>query len=234
MQDNWTTRERNTMQDTWTTVDTYIYDVFETPDPQLEAALKSAEEAGLPPISVAPNQGKLLSILAMSLQAHSILEIGTLGGYSTIWLARSLPHDGKLLSLEVNPKHAEVARANIERAGLSGIVEIQVGAALDTLQKLVLDGHAPFDLVFIDADKENYPGYLEWTLKLVHKGSLIIADNIVRNGAVADATSPDMNVSAVRRFNAALAAEPRLAATVYQSVSIKGYDGMALAYVVSD
>lgn len=222
------------MQDRWTAVDHYIHDLFEPADPALAAALQSADDAGLPPIHVAPNQGKLLSILARSIGARSILEIGTLGGYSTIWLARALLPGGSLITLEADPKHADVARANIARAGLSGNVEVRLGKALDTLQQLVQEGHEPFDLVFIDADKANYPGYLEWSLKLVHKGSLIIADNIVRNGAVADARSDDKNVQAVQRFNAALAAESRVTATVFQTVGMKGYDGMAIALVIGD
>ena len=221
-------------QDQWTAVDHYITGLFVPPDPALDAALQAAAAAGLPPIHVAPNQGKLLAILAQSMGTRSILEIGTLGGYSTIWLARALPPSGALVTLEADPQHAAVARANLARAGLSTIVEVRVGRALDTLPQLAAEGRGPFDLVFIDADKPNTAAYFDWALKLTRRGSLIIADNIVRNGAVADANSDDPNVQGVRRFNAALAAEPRVTATVIQTVGSKGYDGLALALVTGD
>ncbi|RPI22138.1 MAG: O-methyltransferase, partial [Chloroflexota bacterium] len=204
-------------QDQWTDVDRYFTQLFVPDDPILDAALKDAAKAGLPPIHVSANQGKFLAILARTVRACSILEIGTLGGYSTIWLARALDPGGHLVTLEANPKHAEVARRNIERAGLSHVVEIRIGIALETLPLLAAEGAGPYDLVFIDADKVNYAAYLGWALTLTRRGSLIIADNVVRKGAVADAGSPDINVQGVRRFNAMLAAEPRLTATAVQT-----------------
>ena len=221
-------------QDQWTAVDHYITALFVPPDPALDAALQSSVEAGLPAISVAPNQGKLLQILALASGARSILEIGTLGGYSTIWLARALPAGGRLITLEADPRHAEVARANLARAGLADVVEVRLGRALDTLPQLAAEGHGPFDLVFIDADKPSTPAYFEWALKLTRRGSLIITDNVVREGAVIDAASDDAGVQGIRRFNAALAAEPRVTATVIQTVGSKGYDGLAIALVTGD
>jgi predicted O-methyltransferase YrrM len=221
-------------QDRWTVVDRYITDLFVPPDPVLDAALQAAAAAGLPPHHVAPNQGKLLAILAQSIGARSILEIGTLGGYSTIWLARTLPPGGTLITLEVDPKYAEVACANIARAGLVEIVEVRVGRALDTLPQLVAERRGPFDLVFIDADKPNNAAYFDWALRLTRPGSLIIADNVVRNGAVADAHSDDPSVQGVRRFNAVLAVEPRVTATGIQTVGSKGYDGLVIALVIGD
>jgi predicted O-methyltransferase YrrM len=221
-------------QDQWTIVDRYITGLLAPPDPALDAALQAAAAAGLQPHQVAPNQGKLLAILAQSIRARAILEIGTLGGYSTIWLARALPPDGTLVTLEIDAQHAGVARANVARAGLTGIVEVRVGRALDTLPRLVAEGRGLFDLVFIDADKPNYAAYLDWTLKLTRRGSLIVADNVVRDGAVADAASGDPSVQGVRRFIAALAAEPRVSATVVQTVGSKGYDGFAIALVTGD
>jgi len=218
-------------QDQWSAVDSYITGLFFSPDPVLEAALASSAAAGLPAISVSPVQGKLLHLLARIQHAQRILEIGTLGGYSTIWLARALPADGQLISLELDPKHAEVARANLARAGLSSMVEIRLGSALDTLPKLASEGRGPFDLIFIDADKPGYADYLKWSLKLARPGTLIIADNVVRKGAVADAASKDENVQGIRKFNAALAAEKRVATTVIQTVGSKGYDGLALILV---
>jgi predicted O-methyltransferase YrrM len=219
------------MKDEWAAVDNYITDLFVPPDSALEAALQASTAAGLPQISVSPNQGKLLMILAQFKGAKSILEIGTLGGYSTIWLARALPKDGRLISLEADPKHAEVARANIARAGLAGVAEVRLGKALDTLPKLASEGIAPFDLVFIDADKPGYPDYLKWSLKLSRSGTLIIADNVVRNGDIVDSASSDANVQGMRRFNELLAAEPRVTATELQTVGSKGYDGLAFALV---
>ncbi len=222
------------IQEQWTTFDHYINDLLVPPDPALEAALHASAEAGLPAIQVAPNQGKLLSILAQSIRARSILEIGTLGGYSTIWLARALAPGGTLITLEADPKHADVARANLDRAGLSRVVQVRVGRALDTLPRLVAEKRDPFDLVFIDADKPSTAAYFEWALKLTRPGSLIITDNVVRNGAVADAASTDESVQGIRRFNAALAAERRVTATILQTVGSKGYDGLALALVLGD
>ena len=218
----------------WNAVDQYVNDQLVSTDPALSAALQDSKAAGLPQINVSPSQGKLLQLLAQVQGARSILEIGTLGGYSTIWLARALPRDGRLISLEAEPKHVEVARANIKRAGLADNVEIRCGRALDTLPQLVAENRGPFDLVFIDADKPGYPDYLEWALKLSRRGSLIIADNVVRDGAVADSASRDPGVRGVRRFIEMLAAEPRVSASVIQTVGSKGYDGFAMALVISD
>jgi predicted O-methyltransferase YrrM len=218
-------------QDQWTAVDRYVTDLLVPPDPALEAALADSAAAGLPAINVSPPQGKLLHLLARLMGAQSILEVGTLGGYSTIWLARALPAGGRLVTLESDPKHAAVARVNIARAGLAGVVELRLGPALDTLPRVAADGRGPFDLVFIDADKPNIPGYFEWALKLTRPGSLIVVDNVVRKGAVVDADSPDANVQGVRRFNEVLAAETRVSATAIQTVGGKGYDGFALAVV---
>ena len=218
----------------WTAVDRYLTDLFVGPDPALDAALRASEAAWLPPIHVSPPQGKLLHLLALATGARKILEIGTLGGYSTIWLARALPRNdpaAKLITLEFDPRHAEVARANLARAGLSDVVEIRLGRALDTLPKLQSENAGPFDLVFIDADKTGYPQYLEWSLKLSRPGTVIVADNIVRKGAVIDANSTDVNVRAVRRFNELLSKDGRLAATAMQTVGGKGYDGFVLAVV---
>jgi predicted O-methyltransferase YrrM len=220
--------------DQWTAVDRYITDLFIPADPGLDVALQAQTGAGLPPINVAPNQGALLHILARAQGVRSILEIGTLGGYSTIWLARALPPGGRLITLEANPTHAEVARANIARAGLAGVVEVRLGPALDTLPRLAAEGGDPFDLVFIDADKPNTAAYFGWAVRLARRGSLIITDNVVRNGAVVDAASADPNVQGVRRFNEALAAEPRVTATILQAVGSKGYDGLAFAVVTGD
>lgn len=221
-------------QDQWTAIDDYITELFVPTDSALEATLQSTIDADLPKINVAPNQGKLLQILALSHHATRILEIGTLAGYSTIWLARALPPNGKLITLEANPKHAEVARANFKQAGLAETVELRVGAALDTLPQLAAEGQPPFDLVFIDADKVNTADYFAWALKLTRRGSLIITDNVVRKGGVIDATSTDENVQGIRRFNAALALEPRVTATVIQTVGSKGHDGLAIALVIAD
>jgi predicted O-methyltransferase YrrM len=217
--------------DRWTEVDRYFETLLTPYDPALEAALHASSEAGLPPIQVTPNQGKLLAILAQSIQARSILEIGVLGGYSTIWLARALAPGGKLVTLEVDPKHAAVARANLDRAGFDGTVEVRLGSALETLPQLLAEGRGPFDLVFIDADKPSTKAYFEWSLKLTHPGSLIIIDNVVRGGDVADPASSDPNVQGMRSFAAALAAERRVTATVLQTVNSKGYDGFAIALV---
>ena len=221
-------------QEQWTAVDRYLTDLFVPPDPALEAALQASAAAGLPPIQVSPNQGKLLLLLARVKAARNILEIGTLGGYSTVWLARALPSNGRLITLELEEKFAAVARANIARAGLAGVVELRLGRALETLPQLAAEGRGPFDLIFIDADKASYPDYFKWALKLSRRGSLIIADNIVRKGAVADATSSDPNVQGVRRFNELMAAEPRVSATAIQTVGSKGYDGFAIALVTAD
>ncbi len=219
-------------QEHWSAVDRYLTDLLAPADPVLETTLQASADAGLPPINVSPPQGKLLHLLARAQGARTILEIGTLGGYSTIWLARALPADGRLITLEADPTHADVARVNIARAGLAAIVEVRLGRALDTLPGLVDEGHGPFDLIFIDADKPSTPDYFMWALTLSRRGSLIIVDNIVRNGAVADAASSDPAVQGVRRFTDLLAAEPRVSATAIQTVGGKGYDGFALALVI--
>ena len=221
-------------QEHWTAVDNYITDTLLSPDPSLDAALQASTDGGLPAISVTPNQGKLLHLLALAQGARSILEIGTLGGYSTIWLARALPVGGHLITLEFEPKHGEVARANLARAGVANVVELRVGAALETLPQLAAERRGPFDFIFIDADKENYPGYFQWALKLSRRGTLIIADNVVRNGAVVDPASPDPRVHGVRRFHELVAAERRVSATAIQTVGSKGYDGFTLAVVTSE
>jgi predicted O-methyltransferase YrrM len=219
-------------EEQWTAIDDYLTDLFIPPDPALDAALEASTDAGLPPISVAPNQGKLLMLLARMRGARNILEIGTLGAYSTIWLARALPPDGRLVTLEYDPKHAEVARGNLERAGLTAVVDLREGAALATLPLLATEGLAPFDFIFIDADKPAYPDYLVWALRLSGRGSVIVADNVVRKGAVIEADSKDPNVQGARSFNALLAAEPRVSATVIQTVGSKGHDGFAIALVL--
>lgn len=220
-------------QDLWTAVDKYMADLFVGPDKALDAALTASHKAGLPPIQVTPTLGKLLHLLAKTNNARRILEIGTLGGYSTIWLARALPKGGKLISLEFEAKHADVARKNIDRAGLSKVVDIRLGKAIETLPKLAKEKAGPFDLFFIDADKQSNADYFKWALKLSRPGSLIIVDNVVRNGVVIDAKAKDESVQGVRRFNKVMAAEPRVVATEIQTVGSKGYDGFAIALVVS-
>ena len=219
-------------QELWTDVDRYLTDLLVPPDAALDAAMEESAAAGLPAISVTPNQGKLLMLLAQALGARNILEVGTLGGYSTIWLARALPLGGRLITLEADPKHAEVARKNIARAGLAEIMELRLGPALETLPQIAAEKRGPFDFIFIDADKQNIPDYFAWALKLSRPGSLIIVDNVVRKGAVLDPASKDSSVQGVRRFYEILAAEPRVTATAIQTVGSKGYDGMAIARVV--
>jgi predicted O-methyltransferase YrrM len=218
-------------QEQWTAVDRYITDLLVPPDPALDAALAASAAAGLPAIHVSPNQGKLLHLLARVTGARSILEVGTLGGYSTIWLARALPAGGRLVTLEADPKHAEVARANIAAAGLADMVELRLGPAQETLPQLAAEGRGPFDLVFIDADKPSTPDYFGWALRLSRRGSLIVVDNVVRKGAVADPASDDPSVQGVRRFYERLAAEPGVSATAVQTVGDKGHDGFAVALV---
>ena len=218
-------------QKTWTAVDRYLDDLLVGHDAVLEAALQASAAAGLPPISVSPTQGKLLNLLVRVRGARAILEIGTLGGYSTIWMARALPADGHLVTLEINPKHAEVARASIARAGLLALVEVRLGRALETLAQLGAEGAGPFDLIFIDADKPSLPEYFQLALPLSRPGSLIVIDNVVREGAVVDAASPDPSVQGVRRLNELMASEPRVSATAIQTVGAKCYDGFALALV---
>jgi predicted O-methyltransferase YrrM len=219
-------------QSQWTEVDAFLGSLLVEEDETLKEATAAAQRAGLPPISVSPAAGKFLYLLAKLLGARRILEIGTLGGYSAIWMARALPADGHLVSLEYNPRHAEVASGNIARAGLVGTIEIRVGAAADTLPKLAAEGVEPFDMVFIDADKGGYPDYLDWALELTRPGSLIVADNVVRGGAVADGLSRDPNVQGVRSYLEKVAADPRLEGTVMQTVGVKGYDGLSIARVV--
>ena len=217
--------------DTWTAVDDYIAGVFVPPDPALDGAQVAAAAAGLPAIAVSVPHGKFLHILSLIRGARRILEIGTLGGYSTIWLARALPPGGRLVSLEFDPKHAGVARANLSAAGLDDRVEVLVGRALDTLP--TLPANEPFDLVFIDADKPSTPDYVRWGLKLTRPGSIIVIDNVVRNGDVLDATGANESAAAMRQAMAVLAAEPRVTATVIQTVGSKGYDGFAIALVTA-
>ncbi len=217
----------------WSEVDRYIDGVFAPPEPALTAALESSTAAGLPAISVTASQGKLLAILARSIGARTALEIGTLGGYSTIWIARALAAGGSIVTLEVDPKHAELARANLARAGLANVAEVRLGAALETLPLLHTEGRGPFDLVFIDADKANIPEYFAWSLQLSRPGSLIIVDNVVRDGDVANAATTDASSLGVRRLNDRLAHEPRVLATTIQTVSGKGWDGVTIALVVA-
>ncbi len=218
----------------WTAVDHYLTDLLVSPDPALEAALQASAAAGLPAIHITPSQGKLLWLLARLLGARAILEIGTLGGYSTIWLGRALPADGRLITLEAEAQHAEVARANIARAGLADRVEVRWGPALESLPQLAAAGPGPFDLIFIDADKSSTPDYFTWALKLSRRGSLIVVDNVIQAGAVADSASRDLDVRGMRRFLELMAAEPRVSATALQTVGTKGYDGFAVALVMAD
>ena len=219
--------------DRWAAVDGYFSEQLSLSDPVLDAAMAANKSAALPAIDVAPNQGKLLQMLAQLAGARRILEIGTLGGYSTIWLARALPADGRLITLEFSPKHAEIARANVARAGLSDLVEIRIGAALDTLPKLQKENSEPFDLIFIDADKSNNSEYVRWALKFSRPGTLIIIDNVVRDGAVIDADSTDKDVQGARRLFELLASEPRISSTAIQTVGVKGHDGFAFALVTA-
>jgi predicted O-methyltransferase YrrM len=222
----------------WTAVDRHITDHLLPADPVLEAALRDSDAAELPPIAVTANQGKLLELLARIQGARTILELGTLGGYSTIWLARALPPGGRLITLEYEPRFAEVARANIARAGFADVVELRVGAALDTLPQLHAEGAGPFDLIFIDADKQNYPGYFQWSLALSRPGTVIVGDNVVRDGAILDPAAYDRVhgdevIRGVRRFYELASEEPRVSgsATAIQTVGAKGHDGFALMIV---
>jgi predicted O-methyltransferase YrrM len=219
-------------EEQWTVVDAYLTELLVRPDSALNDTLAASAAAGLPEIAVSPPQGKFLALLARVMGARRILEIGTLGGYSTIWLARALPSDGKLVSMEFEPKHAAVARENLVRAGLGDKVDVRVGAANDSLADLVREKSAPFDFIFIDANKEGYPEYLTWALKLSRIGTLIIADNVIRKGEVINAASSDERVQGVRKFNEMVAAESRLDATALQTVGSKGYDGFTIALVV--
>jgi predicted O-methyltransferase YrrM len=218
-------------QSQWNAVDQYLSNLLVGSDPVLDAALAASSDAGLPQIQVTPNLGKLLHILAQVQGARTILEIGTLAGYSTIWLARALPKGGRLITLESSPQCVTVARENLTRAGLADIVEVRLGLALETLPQLAREGRGPFDLIFIDADKASTADYFAWALKLSRPGTLIIVDNVVREGAVIDPGSPNDSVQGIRRFLEAVAAEPRANVTAIQTVGSKGYDGFAVVLV---
>lgn len=215
----------------WTEVDRYLAETIILPDAAVSTALTASVAAGLPEIAVSPNLGKFLHLLARIMGAKRILEIGTLGGYSTIWLARALPPDGQIVSLEIDPKHAAVAEENLDRAGVADRVEIILGPALESLAKMHAAGRGPFDLFFIDADKPNIPDYFQWSLRLSRPGSVIIVDNVVRDGAVIDGDSTDESVQGVRRFNEMIAKERGVSATTLQTVGSKGYDGFTLMVV---
>lgn len=218
-------------EDVWTTVDRYLNDRLITEDPVLDAALAASEAAGLPAINVSPTQGKLLQLLARLQGARIILEIGTLGGYSTLWLAKALPEGGHVITLEADPMHAEVARANFARAGLANRIELRLGKAVDTLPQLAGEGAMPFDMILIDADKPSNPVYFEWALEPSRVGTLIIVDNVVRGGKVVQAASEDASVRGVQRLFEKVKAEPRVSVTALQSVGEKGYDGFAIMLV---
>jgi predicted O-methyltransferase YrrM len=217
------------MSEVWTEVDTYLASLFPD-DSALQSALEHSRSEGLPEIAVSPMQGRWLHLIAQSMRARSILEVGTLGGYSAIWLGLALPPDGRMITLEVDAHHAAVARANLKAAGLAN-VEVRLGPARATMPALIDEHAGPFDLVFIDADKVGYPEYFRWSLELTRRGGVIIADNVVRHGGILDADSGDASVQAIREFNAMLAAEPRVDATIIQTVGVKGHDGLAFAVV---
>jgi predicted O-methyltransferase YrrM len=217
--------------DQWTEVDQYLAGLFAPPDPVLEQALESADAAGMPPINVSPIQGRLLYLLARAVRAQRILEIGTLAAYSTIWLARGLEPGGRLVTLEINPEHAAVAQANLTRAGLSESVEVRLGSALDSLTELAASGGAPFDLVFIDADKPGTPDYVSWAIQLTRPGGLIVVDNIVRGGRISDPATADTNARGMQVALELLAKDPRVTGAALQTVGSKGWDGFAIAVV---
>jgi predicted O-methyltransferase YrrM len=217
--------------DRWDAVDDYIVDTLDLDDEVLHAAVGASVEAGMPQIQVSAALGRFLNLQARAIGARRILEVGTLAGYSSIWLARALPTDGRLVTLELSPKHADVARANLANAGLGDVSEVRVGPASQTLAALVAEKVAPFDMVFIDADKEGYPDYLEWSLRLSRPGTLIVADNVVRGGAITEPDHGDSRVQGIRRFNEMLARDPRVDASIMQTVGHKGYDGIAFALV---
>lgn len=223
---------RKNSQSLWTEVDRYFIDLLAPTDKFLDAALEANRAARLPAIDVSPLQGKFLHVLVRMTQARRVLEIGLLGGYSTIWMARALPKGGRIVSLEFSPKHAQVARANLRRAGLLRRVEIRVGPALQSLPQLKAEGAGPFDLIFIDADKENNPQYLEWALKLARPGSVIVVDNVARHGSVIEAKSSAPDIRGTRKCLAMMAAHPRLSAVALQTVGVKGLDGFAMAVVL--
>lgn len=216
-------------QELWTDVERYIDGLLIPSDPVLEAAVAASEAAGLPAIAVTPGQGKLLYLLARVQRARRILEIGTLAGYSTLWMARALPAEGCIVTLEADPKHCEVAQANLARADVAPLIDLRLGRALDTLPELAAEGLEPFDMVFIDADKENTEAYFRWALRLSRAGAVIVVDNVIREGEVADPDSSDPRVQGIQRFNEAIAADPRVEATTIQTVGSKGYDGFTLA-----
>jgi len=215
----------------FSSVDNYISNLLLAPDPALTGTEAAIEAAGIPSISVSPNQGKFLHILARLCQAKKILEVGTLGGYSTIWMARALPENGKLITLEIDPTHAAVAQKNIERAGLEHIVDIRIGKAIDLLPELQANGAGPFDMIFIDADKPPYAEYFQWAIKLSRPGTLIVTDNVIREGKVLDPDNNDPMVAGARRFNQVLADSDAVTATIVQTVGSKEHDGMAIAIV---
>jgi predicted O-methyltransferase YrrM len=218
--------------DRWHDVDRHLGELFEFEDDALRQTVESTAAAGLPQIQVSAALGRFLQVQALAIGARRILEIGTLAGYSTIWLARALPPGGRLITLELDPRHAELARQNLRRASLEELVEVRVGPALESLGALRHAAVEPFDMVFIDADKESYTDYLEGSIALAHQGTLIVADNVVRGGQITDPAHPDSRVQGIRRFNEKLAADPRLAATILQTVGAKGYDGLAFAVVL--
>jgi predicted O-methyltransferase YrrM len=225
-------QDTQTIDERWTKVDEYLGGLLLSPDTILDAAVQAGLDAGLPQIQVSPLQGKFLNLLARIQGARTILEIGTLAGFSTIWLARALPPEGHLVSLEVNPRYAEIARANLLRAGFGSIVEVRVGSALDLLPVLAEERAGPFDLVFIDADKEHNPEYVSWALRLSRPGTVIVVDNVVRRGAVVDPGLADPAILGIRRMLELVAREPRLDATALQMVGLKGYDGFAVLLVI--
>ena len=227
-------RSASMTQERWTEVDRYLTDLLIPEDAVLEETLRRSEKAGLPSIQVAPNQGKMLNLIARAQGARTILEIGTLAGYSTIWLARGLPPGGRLVTLELNPKHAEVARSNFERAGLGDVIDLRVGPASEILAGLAAEDREPFDFIFIDADKSSTADYFRQVLGLSRLGTLIVVDNVVRGGAIADSSSDDVNVRGIRRFFEAAASEPRVDVTAIQTVGSKGYDGLSFALVVAE
>ena len=223
---------RKSGQPLWTAVDQYLAGVLAPTDQHLEAALEANRKAGLPAIDVSPLQGKFLHVLVKMTQAKRVLEIGLLGGYSTIWMARALPKGGRIVSLEFSPTHAEVARANLKRAGLLGRVDVRVGPAIDSLPVIASERGGKFDLIFIDADKENNPQYLEWAIKLSHPGSVIVVDNVARHGQIIEAKTGGPDIQATRRCLKMMATHPRLSAFALQTVGLKGLDGFAMALVL--
>jgi len=216
----------------WNAVDAYFFSQLHAPDAVMEEVLAAATKGGLPDIHVSPAQGKLLHLLAKLQNARRILEVGTLAGYSSIWMARALPADGKLITLEIDSHHAQVAKENIARAGLGQVIDLRQGAAIKTLPTLLAEG--PFDLVFIDADKPSNPDYFRWAIRLGRKGTLIVVDNVVRKGEVINGASEDASVQGVRQLVELIAGEPRVSATALQTVGVKGYDGIILAVVVAE